>query len=94
MKKKKKAEGELPPLTEQGVVTINTLMKLFEGQLWAFADFLNDSPDKIVPTWKYVDYILFAFKMDLDKKHPKAKKWAEKLFPEEFPEPDRKNVAE
>ncbi len=67
-------DNELPKLTAQGEITIDILMQCFEKQLWAFADFLNDSPDKCVPTWKYVDYILYAFKKDLNKKH-KAKRW-------------------
>lgn len=78
--------ADLPPLAPEGRVRIDTLMNLFNGQLWAFAEFLNDSPDKIVPTWKYVDYILYAYKMELDKKYNKTKKWVKIAFPEAFGE--------
>ena len=63
---------EMPKLDEQGKVTINTLMLLFEKQLWTFAEFLNESPEK-VPTWKYVDYILYALKKEFDAKYTESK---------------------
>jgi hypothetical protein len=65
--------SELPKLDSQGAVTINTLMLLFEKQLWTFAEFLNDSPQKCVPTWKYVDYILYALKKEFDRQFTDSK---------------------
>lgn len=61
---------KLPKLNEQGEITLNTLMVLFEKQLWAFAEFMNDSPDKSVPTWKYVDYILYALRKEFESQYP------------------------
>lgn len=66
---------DLPELDEPGKVRLETFMKLFESQLWVFAGFLNDSPDNMVPTWKYMDYILYAMKKELDREFPGTKKW-------------------
>lgn len=66
---------KLPPLNAENSIRIQTLMELFEKQLWSFAEFLNEAPDRI-ETYKYVDFILYALKKDLDAKHPpKHRNW-------------------
>lgn len=61
-------------------VTIDFLMNCFKAQLWAFAEYMNDTPidssgKKKVPTYKYVDFILWAYKKELDEEFPDVKGW-------------------
>lgn len=62
-------------MSKEELIRMNTLIDLFEKQLWTFADFLNDSPNKCVPTWKYVDYILYALKTEFDEKYKNRATW-------------------
>lgn len=66
-------DKKLPSLDEEGQIKINVLMELFYKQFWTFSEFLNDAPDKI-PTYKYADFILFALKEELKRRHPNIDK--------------------
>ncbi len=72
---------ELPPLSPQDGVTINTLMDLSYKQLWSFTEFLNDSLGK-VETWKYFDYVLYAHRKRF-KEEASEKGWKFKKHPED-----------
>jgi len=78
--KKPRNADDLPELNQQAQVTIQVLMECFKTQLWAFAEYMNDSPldsngKKKVETWKYVDFILYAFKKELNEEFKDAKPW-------------------
>ena len=64
-------EDKLPTLNEIQGIRIQVMMECFFDQFWAFCEYMNQPKGK-VETWKYADYVLYAFQKEIDKfKKPK-----------------------